>query len=124
MCTLLGEHAVNIRALSVAETDQFGVLRMVVDDPDKALGVLRGRGFVAAVTDIVALEVDDTPGGLARVLAIVAENDLNVEYMYGFVEKKSDRALMVLRFDDPDTAVAVLQENGVTVIGHREIETL
>ena len=124
VCSLLGEKRINIRALTIAETDEFGVLRMVVDSPDEAVDVLKEKGFVATVTEIVAVEVDDRPGGLARVLSVVTESGLNIEYMYGFVEKKSDRALMVFRFDDPDKAVKLMKENDVPVIGQQEIKSL
>ncbi|MBD3239588.1 MAG: ACT domain-containing protein [Chitinivibrionales bacterium] len=124
VCSLLGETGVNIRALTIAETDEFGVLRMVVDNPDKALQTLRANNFVASVTDIVAIEVGDRPGGLAAVLKTLNENDLNIEYMYGFVEKKSDNALMVFRFDEPDRAIEVLQGAGLSVVGKSDIESL
>jgi len=124
VCTLLGKNGINIRALNIAETDEFGILRMVVDKPDKALSVLKANHFVASVTDIVAVEVDDRPGGLANVLRIVTETGLNIEYMYGFVESRTDKALMVFRFENPDKALDVLQKNGVSVVGSSEVETL
>jgi hypothetical protein len=124
VCSVLGRDKVNIRALTIAETDEFGVLRMVVDQPDKALATLRAGGFVASVTHIVALEVDDRPGGLAAVLRVLTEAGLNIEYMYGFVEKKTDRALMVFRFDDPDKALEVLRKNGINVVGQAEVQSL
>ncbi len=124
VCSLLGETGVNIRALTIAETDEFGVLRMVVDNPEKALQSLRANNFVASVTDIVAIEVGDRPGGLAEVLKTLNENSLNIEYMYGFVEKKSDNALMVFRFDEPDRAIEVLQGAGLSVVGRSDIESL
>jgi hypothetical protein len=124
VCGILGENSVNIRALTIAETDEFGVLRMVVDNPDKALAVLKKNDMVASVTQIVAVEVDDTPGGLARILKVVTQENLNIEYMYGFVEKKSDRALMVFRFDEPDRAIKVLKAAGVNVVGQKDVEAL
>ena len=102
---LLGKNKINIRALTIAETDDFGILRTVVDDPSKALTILKQAGFMANHTEIVAVEVDDNPGGLAKILKALDSAGLNVEYMYGFVEKQSDRALMVFRFDDSDRAV-------------------
>jgi hypothetical protein len=124
VCGILGENNVNIRALTIAETDEFGVLRMVVDNPDKALAVLKKNDMVASVTQIVAVEVDDTPGGLARILKVVTQENLNIEYMYGFVEKKTDRALMVFRFDEPDRAIKVLKAAGVNVVGQKDVEAL
>jgi hypothetical protein len=122
--SMLGKGGVNIRALTIAETDEFGVLRMVVDSPDKALELLRSNRFVATVTDIVAVEVEDKPGGLAAILTAITENELNIEYMYGFVEKKTDQALMVFRFDQPDKALQVLKQKGMRVVGQSDIKTL
>jgi len=124
VATMLGKNDVNIRALTIAETDEFGVLRVVVDSPDKALDLLRANHFVATVTEIVAVEVDDRPGGLADILTMLNKNGLNIEYMYGFVEKKTDMAIMVFRFDEPDRALDVLQKNKIKVVGQSEIKTL
>jgi hypothetical protein len=121
---LLGREKINIRALTVAESRDFGVLRIVTDQPQKTLDILKANGFVASLTDIVAVEVTDTPGGLSGILGILSENRVNVEYMYGFVEKFSDKALLVFRFDDPDKALAVLTQNNINVIGKKEIENL
>jgi len=124
VCSLLGENKINIRALTIAESKEFGILRIVVDRPDDAVKILKENNFVAQMTDIVALEVDDTPGGLARILKVFSENQLNVEYMYGFVEKKTDRALMVFRFDDPDKAIAILSDKGFDIVGKDDIGSL
>jgi hypothetical protein len=120
----LGKAGVNIRALTIAETDEFGVLRIVVDTPQKALDALRSGKFVATVTDIVAVEVDDRPGGLASILDSLSDSGLNIEYMYGFLEKKTERAIMVFRFDEPDKALETLSKNGVKVIGQADIQSL
>ena len=124
VCSLLGSNDVNIRALTVAETESFGVLRIVVDKSDAAVKVLRDHGFVANFTDVVAVEVGDRPGGLASVLKIFAESDVNIEYMYGFVEKFSDKALLVFRFEDPDVAQEVLAQHSISVVTRQEIEGL
>ena len=121
---LLGSNGINIRALTIAEEQNFGVLRVIVDKPQKALEVLKQGGFVATLTDIVAVEVSDQPGGLANILKIFFENDINVEYMYGFVEKFSDKALLVFRFDDTDKAIEFLKNNSIKVVGTQELENL
>ncbi len=123
-CSLLGNNGINIRALTIAESEDFGVLRMVTDKPVIALEVLKESGFVATLTEIVAVEVPDEPGGLARVLKILMDRNMNVEYMYGFVERHSDKALLVFRFDDPDKAIEVLAKNKINVVGKKEIESL
>ena len=120
----MGNHDINIRALTIAESPEFGILRMVVDKPKDAVDILKRKGFIAKLTDIVAVEVDDKPGGLARVLRILYDNSVNVEYMYGFVEKFSDRALLVFRFDSPDKAITVLKKNKINIVGTKFLEKL
>jgi hypothetical protein len=124
VCSLLGKNKINIRALTVAESEEFGILRIVVDKPEAAAQILKRNGFVASLTDIVAVEVDDRPGGLASILKIFSQSNINVEYMYGFVEKKSDRALLVFRFDEPDKAIVLLKKNKITVVGKKDIGDL
>lgn len=124
ICSMLGAAGVNIRALTIAETETFGVLRMVVDKPAAAMEVFRTHSVTANQTEVVAVEVPDTPGGLAHVLKILTDNGLNVEYMYGFVEKFSENALLVFRFDDPEKAHQTLKANGVNVVGEHDIEGL
>jgi hypothetical protein len=124
VCSLLGSNGVNIRALTIAETESFGVLRIVVDKSDSAIKLLRENQFVANFTDVVAIEVPDQPGGLASVLKVFADNDVNIEYMYGFVEKFSDKALLVMRFEDTDFAQQILAKHNVPVVTEKEIEGL
>jgi len=124
VCSLLGKHGVNIRALSVAESEGFGILRLVVNKPAEAVRLLKKNGFVASLTDIVAVEVEDKPGGLAAILKVLYKNDINVEYMYGFVEKFSERALLVFRFDNPDKAIKVLGRNKIKIIGKKDFVNL
>ena len=113
-----------MRALTIAETESFGVLRIVVNKPDKATEVLKAANITANITDVVAVEIDDKPGGLAKVLKILADGDVNVEYMYGFVEKFSDNALLVFRFEDAAKAHEVLTANGIKVVGSEDIQGL
>lgn len=124
ICSILGTAGVNIRALTIAETETFGVLRMVVDKPAAAMEVFRTHSITANQTDVVAVEVPDAPGGLATVLKILTDNDLNVEYMYGFVEKFSEDALLVFRFDNAEKAHQLLSANGIKVVGEHDIEGL
>jgi hypothetical protein len=116
VCSLLGKHNINIRALNVAESEGFGVLRIVVDKPQEAVEILKKENLVANLTDVVAAEVEDKPGGLAKVLEVLNKNNINVEYMYGFMEKFSDKALLVFRFDDPQKAAEALKKNGINIV--------
>jgi len=124
VCNLLGENNINIRALTIAETESFGVLRIVVDDSEKAITTLKQNHFVANITDVTAVEVDDKPGGLSKILKILDENDVNIEYMYGFMEKFSDKALLVFRFENTETAQKVLLENNIKIVTRQEIKGL
>jgi hypothetical protein len=124
VCSLLGDNDINIRALTIAETESFGVLRIVVDKSDAAIKLLRDNQFVANFTDVIAIEVPDQPGGLASILKVLAENDVNIEYMYGFVEKFSDKALLVMRFEDTDFAQQMLSKHSVHVVAEKDIQGL
>ncbi len=124
ICSKLGQSAINIRALTIAETETFGVLRLIVDKPDAAVKMFQQNNITANRTEVVAVEVPDKPGGLADVLKVLTDADVNVEYMYGFMEKFSDKALMVFRFDDPERAAAVLASAGVNVVTRKDIQGL
>ena len=121
---ILAEANVNIRALALADTSDFGVLRLIVDDNIKAVDALKNRGFTVGRTDVVAVEVEDKPGGLHRLLDMLHKADINVEYMYAFVQHSGENAVMIFRFDNIDEAVRVLEENNVKVINGKEVYTL
>jgi hypothetical protein len=113
---ILAENDINIRALSVADTADFGILRLIVDKVDLAKEVLRSGGFTVGKTNVVAVEVPDRSGGLASVLKVVNEAGLNVEYMYAFVNKSGANAVLIFRFDEMDKAIAVLQEKSFVLL--------
>ena len=121
---VLGEAGINIRALSIADTSDFGILRLIVDQPDKACTVLREKGFMASVTEVIAVEVPDVPGGLARVLTPLETAGINIEYLYAFVQKRTEDALILMRVENIPAALQALQENGITVIGSERIYDL
>lgn len=124
VCRVLGEHNINIRALSIADTTDFGILRLIVNDPDMAYQVLKKAGFTVSSTEVIAVEVPDRPGGLADVLAVLKEADINIEYLYAFVQKASHAALVVFRVEQLDEAIARLQAAGVTVLGGERVYNL
>jgi hypothetical protein len=121
---VLSDNNVNIRALSVADTADFGILRLIVDDTDKAVGALKKEGFTVGKADVVAVEVEDKPGGLSRVLSVLHEAGINVEYMYAFVEKSAENAVLIFRFDDPDIAITVLQSGGIKILTSEEVRSI
>lgn len=118
---ILSAAEVNIRALSLADTSDFGVLRLIVSDNQKAEKVLKAEGFTVGKTNVVAVEVTDTPGGLHNILSTLGKCGINVEYMYAFVQQSGNNAVMIFRFDDIDGAVKVLTENGVRVIAGSDL---
>ena len=118
---LLGDNQIDLIALSIADTTNFGILRCIVSDTDKALRVIREAGFTANTTDVMATEVQDKPGGLAKVLTLFDESEINVEYLYSFVRTRSDKALILFRVDDIDKAINLLKENGIHTLSHQEI---
>ncbi len=121
---VLAQAAVNIRALSLADTADFGILRLVVNDPDTATQILKEYGFTVAKTEVVALELPDRPGGLAGILRVLHAAGINVEYMYAFVQKMEDNAIVIFRFDDADKATQALVEAGVRVLTGDEVYAL
>ena len=112
----LGEARINIRALSLADTSDFGILRLIVNDVDKAMKILKDSGHTVSLTEVVAVEVPDSPGGLASVLEPLRAGGVNVEYMYAFVEKATDKAVVIFRFEDIDAAVKVLAKAEISVL--------
>ena len=113
---VLGKNQINIRALTIADTSDFGILRLIVDKPDEALDVLKKEGFMASPTEVIALEVPDTPGGLARVLEYLEEEKINIEYLYSFVEKPEQDALILMRVEDSEKAMDILNTKQVKMI--------
>ena len=112
----LEDNGINIRALSLADTSDFGILRLIVSDNEKAKTALKERGFTVGRTTVVPVEVQDSPGGLNAILGILSSNGINVEYMYAFVQQSGKNAVLIFRFDRTDQAIETLQENGVTVL--------
>lgn len=115
VCRSLTENNINLRALSLADTKQFGILRLIVKDWERARDLLEAAGFVVKVTEVFALKVDDRPGGLGEVLSILDEAGLNIEYMYAFTYGSQDKAIMVFRFEDPEAAVDSLRKHDIDI---------
>ncbi|WP_321531624.1 ACT domain-containing protein [uncultured Desulfuromonas sp.] len=120
----LGDSGVNIRALSLADTSDFGILRLIVDKTDVAKQALKEKGFTVNKTAVVAVEVPDRPTGLAGILKVLDKGGVNVEYMYAFVERCGENAVIIFRFDDPEAAIPVLTENGVRVLEGDRVYTM
>ena len=117
---ILAKAGINIRAMSLADTTDFGVLRLIVNDVDKAEKALKDQGFTVGKNNVVAEEVEDKPGGLHAILQILAQADINVEYIYALL-KEGQNAVMIFRFDNTDNALKVLGEKGINVFTGEEV---
>ncbi|MBP7935390.1 MAG: amino acid-binding protein [Phycisphaerae bacterium] len=117
---VLADAGINILTMSLADTEQFGILRLIVQDAPKAKAVLEKAGCVVNLTEVIAVEVPDRPGGLDGVLAVIEQSELNIEYVYSFTARRGDRAVMVFRFDNPDQALKTLTAKRVGVITELE----
>ncbi len=113
---VLGSAGINIRALSVADTSDFGILRIIVNDKETALKALKEKDFTVSKTEVIAVEVPDKPGGLAGILDLLDKQCVNVEYMYAFIERSSDNAVIIFRFDGNDKAIEVLTQAGIVIL--------
>jgi len=112
----LRDASINIRTLSLAETVDFGILRLIVNDVEKANKVLKEAGFRVSKTVVVAVEVPDKPGGLHSIMEVLSKENINVEYLYAFVEKSGQNAVIIFRFDAPEKAIEVLMKHKFTVV--------
>ena len=115
-CEALATAGISIVTLCLADTQQYGILRMIVREWQRAKEVLEAAGFVVKVTEVLAIEVPDRPGGLAEVLRAIEHSGVNVEYMYAFAEKLDDKAVLVFRFSDPAAGVKAVADSHVTMI--------
>lgn len=120
----LAKAKVNIRALSIADTTEFGILRIIVPDPELAKKALKKGGFAFNESDVIAVAVSDTPGGLAKALSVLAEEGINVEYLYAFVAKSEEKAVVVLKTDKLDASIKALKRSGITIIPPKEVYSL
>lgn len=121
---VLSQHQIDMKAFSVAETRDFGILRVIVDDPYKAGTVLKEAGYVHNLTAVLAVAIPDVPGGLNRVLQVLADAKVNVEYMYAFLGGKVDSAYMVFRVEDNKAAAAALGARGIKLVDQEELSAL
>jgi len=120
-CRTLADAGVNIRALSLADAQQYGILRMIVSDCREANRILEAHGFAVKVTEVLAVEVADHPGGMADVLGALDGTGINIEYMYAFPYVGGDKAILIFRFADPDAAIARLQTAGINLLASAEL---
>lgn len=120
----LAEYDIDISALSISDTTDFGILRLIVNKPDLAEKILKEKGYVVRTTEVIAIVIRDEPGGLAEALKTLDEEEIDVEYMYAFIGKTISDALVILRVDNPDKAVEKLAEGGIRVLSNDEVYSL
>ncbi|HNW87492.1 MAG TPA: hypothetical protein PLP25_07855 [Candidatus Limiplasma sp.] len=121
---VLADNNIDLVSLSIADTTHFGILRGIVADSDKACKVLAEHGYTVKLTDVLAVCVPDRPGGLAAILAKLAEKNVALEYLYSFVRNTGDQALIIMRVDKLEDAVSVLKEAGVKLLSQSEVSAL
>lgn len=121
---LLGQEGINIRALAIADTTEFGILRMIVDKPEDALKILKEKGLAAKETEVIVVKVPDRPGGLAKILEILRESNFNVEYLYAFVKQSGEDALVVFRIENINEAIKKLNQAGIEILKPEQIYSL
>ncbi len=120
----LGEAGINIRALSIADTSDFGILRIIVNDPERAYKILKEAGFTVSETEVIAVRVQDSPGGLASVLEQMSEANLNIEYLYAFLGTSEDDALVIFKVEDIKKARIAFKEKGIKFLEEQELYQL
>lgn len=118
---ILVAQGIDIRAIAVFDTAEFGILRIVVDDPDRAVEILNKEGVVAKVSKVIAVEPEDKPGSLNQIFTILRDADINIDYIYSFIMRKREMPFIVLKVDEQEKAVEVLTANGINVINKEEV---
>ncbi len=120
----LAKENINIRALSIADTAKYGILRLIVSDNEKAIEALENDGFIVKENDVIILAVPDKPNGLNSILAVFDEKGINLEYLYAFVSSKTDEAIVVMRLEDMDNAIKALEKSDVKILEENDIKDL
>ncbi len=121
---IMASEKINIRAVTLADTKDFGILRLIVDQPDKAHDILKSHQFATVVNEVMAVEIPDRPGGLAGLINTLSADGINIEYMYGFLEKNSDNAIIVIRVENLQNAVNILLKNQYRILTKENLSTI
>lgn len=121
---ILSENSVDIRAINIADTTDFGILRMIVDDEENAEKVLRGNNMTANISDVIAISISDSVGAFSNVIELLKDKNISIEYIYSFIGEKSSKAVIVLKTSDLDLSINVLRENVVNVLSKEDVNNL
>ncbi len=117
------KHKLDIRAIAVFDTNEFGIVRLIVDDPDRALVILKKEGFIAKSNNVIAVEPEDEPGSLNGIFKLMSANDINIEYIYSFVMRKHEMPYVVFKVNNQEKALKVLDEGGINLVSKEKIHT-
>ncbi|MCE5277471.1 MAG: ACT domain-containing protein [Planctomycetaceae bacterium] len=120
-CKALSQAGVNLLSVCLADTAQFGILRMIVPDPDTAKAALEAAGYVVNLAQVIAVDMSDRPGSLTAITTMLGQASINIEYLYAFCSRIAGNAVLVMRFEDPDAAISVLQSHSVRVLKAKEL---
>jgi hypothetical protein len=123
-CAVLADAGINIVTLTLADTQRFGILRLILKEWEKARQILEARGFITKITEVVAVQVEDRPGGLRKLLEVVEASGVNIEYMYAFTDRTEGKGVMVFRLDDADKGIAALLNAGVCLLDSEKLYKL
>ncbi|MBE5039658.1 ACT domain-containing protein [Ructibacterium gallinarum] len=121
---VLSDNNIDMRAINIADTTDFGILRMIVDDAEKAEKVLRENNMTASVTDVLAVSIDDTVGAFSKVIALLKEENISIEYIYSFIGEKSAKAVIVIKTNDAERSFQLLQQGGIHVLSSDDLNNL
>ena len=119
--TFIASHGINLYALSIADTQDFGILRIITDNPDNAREMLKSEGYTVTATSVLAVEIDDTPGSMAAILNVLNDADIIVEYTYACMAKAANRAYMIFRVDNKEKATAALEKSNISMIDQKDL---
>ena len=118
---ILAEHGIDIKASTIADTVDFGILRCIVPNPEEATRILTEAGFTASITEVIAVSIEDKPGGFHKVLQILADNDIAVDYIYSAIQAKDDKAIIMIRVEEQEKAIRVFPSNGIKLFSMSEL---
>lgn len=120
----IGSANVDIRALSVADTSDFGILRLIVDNPEEAVAALKEAGMTVSITDVIGVGIDDKPGAFAKAVKVLSDADINIEYMYAFISRTKGKAYVIIRVEDVEKGIEVLRTNGIHMFSNDEFDNM
>ena len=121
---LIAKAGVDMRAMSIADTSEFGILRLIVKEPDRVKALLEESGFISTLNDVIGVEISDKPGGLAQIVALFASNGINMEYMYAFLTRIEGKAYLVVRVDDTEAVEKLLASEGIHMLSAADIDDM